>query len=160
MKSPAKPAKNAKSTASPAKSTAKRATSKSATSKSATAKSTTAKGRDGEDVACLHLERLGYDIVGRNVRTKGGELDVVARDGEILCFVEVRRRAQTGDALLSIDERKQARLVRAALAYLATLSAGGGRVPYCRFDVVTVAGTTVDVLRNAFTPSAPPEERA
>jgi putative endonuclease len=107
---------------------------------------TTAKGRNGEDLAVLHLAREGYVVVGRNVRTAGGELDVVAMDGDVLCFVEVRRRGRIDDALLSIDKKKQARLTRAAGAYLARLP----QVPRCRFDVVVVAGERVRLLRNAF----------
>lgn len=108
--------------------------------------STTARGRAGEDRAVLHLEREGYVVLARNVRTKGGELDVVAKDGEVLCFIEVRRRDKAEDALLSIDRKKQAQVARAAAAYLGTLSS----IPRCRFDVVVVAGERCDLVRNAF----------
>lgn len=94
----------------------------------------------------LHLERQGYVIVGRNVRTKGGELDVVARDGDVLCFIEVRRRDKAEDALFSIDAKKQARVTRAARAYLGTLTS----IPRCRFDVVVVARDRCDLVRGAF----------
>lgn len=108
---------------------------------------TTSKGRAGEDLAVLHLERVGYVIVGRNVRAGGGEIDVVARDGEVLCFVEVRRRKRTDDALASVNGKKQARVVKAAAAYLAGMA---GATPMCRFDVVVVAGDRVDLVRGAF----------
>ena len=111
---------------------------------------TTSKGRAGEDLAVLHLERVGYVIVGRNVRAGGGEIDVVARDGEVLCFVEVRRRKRTDDALSSVNERKQARVAKAAAAFLIRHVAAGAPLPMCRFDVVAIAGDRVDLVRNAF----------
>jgi putative endonuclease len=117
-------------------------------------RTTTETGRRSEDLAVLHLVREGYVVLGRNVRTKGGELDIVATDGELLCFVEVRRRAQTADALRSIDARKRARLVRAAAAYLRDELPPGRAAPRCRFDVVvvhrTAAAERVELVRGAF----------
>jgi putative endonuclease len=110
---------------------------------------TTAKGRDGEDLAALHLAREGYVVVGRNVRTRGGELDIVARDGDVLCFIEVRRRKKSADALVSVNGKKQHRVARAAQAYLAVHHPVSP--PVCRFDVVIVGDDDrVDVLKNAF----------
>jgi putative endonuclease len=110
---------------------------------------TTSKGRAGEDLAVLFLERTGYAIVGRNVRAGGYEIDVIARDGDVLCFVEVRRRKRTDDALASVDGKKQARVARAASAYLAK-SFGPAAMPRCRFDVVVIAANRVDLVRGAF----------
>lgn len=110
------------------------------------AKTTTAKGRRGEDLAVIHLEREGYVILGRNVRTSGGEIDIVAQDGKVLCFVEVRTRARASSALESVDTRKRARIVRAAVAYLHALSSS----PPCRFDVIAVSGGRVHLVQNAF----------
>jgi putative endonuclease len=109
-------------------------------------KTTTEKGRAGEDVAVLALERLGYSVVERNARTKGGEIDVVAWDGPVLCFIEVRRRKKIEDALLSINARKQQPIVRAATAWLTRLEP----LPVCRFDVVVLAHPEVHVVRGAF----------
>lgn len=93
-----------------------------------------AKGRLAEDRAVAWLKRRGYRVVERNVENAGGELDLVARDGETLCFVEIRARTSRafGGAVASVDHTKRGKLVRAARAYLA-------RHPYegpCRFDVL------------------------
>lgn len=87
--------------------------------------------------------------VARNVRTAGGELDLVMRDGAVLVFVEVRVRgnARHGGALASVDAHKRARLRRAALGYLQTL---GVPAPPCRFDVVCVQPQGIVWLRDAF----------
>ncbi len=78
-------------------------------------------GRAAEAWAAGYLERQGYTILARNWRAPGGELDIVARDGPWLVFVEVR--ARRGEALGSPEESvtpaKQARLARLAEAYLA-----------------------------------------
>lgn len=110
------------------------------------APSTTHRGRAGEDIAVLHLKREGYTVLERNVRCAGAEIDIVAREGDLLCFVEVRRRTRRGDALESVDARKQARIARAALAYLQRLSP----TPRCRFDVVAVSHGRAHLVRAAF----------
>src|SRR4051794_41762291 len=53
-------------------------------------------GRAGEDLALAHLERLGYELVARNHRTRWGEIDLVAHDGTALVFVEVKTRRASG----------------------------------------------------------------
>jgi putative endonuclease len=107
-------------------------------------------GGDAEALAARHLESLGYRLVARNVRSRRGELDLVARDGKVLCFVEVRLRRTPALAAESVDARKQRSLIRAAQQYLA---ANRLDVP-CRFDVVTVSRDGVPtLLRNAFTPA-------
>lgn len=110
------------------------------------APSTTEKGKVGEDLAAAFLQRQGYELVARNVRAAGAEIDIVAREGPLLCFVEVRRRKKILDALVSVDGRKQRRLIRAATAYLARLPA----MPRCRFDVVVVSPDGVQLVRGAF----------
>jgi putative endonuclease len=96
-----------------------------------------ASGGEAEDAAAAHLARHGLRIVARNYRTRFGEIDLVARDGATLVFVEVRMRrasAQFGGAAGSIDARKRRRIAAAAGQYLQRL----GREPPCRFDVVTL----------------------
>jgi putative endonuclease len=92
----------------------------------------------GEAEAARHLETKGYLIVGRQVRTGLGEIDLVALDRETLVFVEVKaleRIPDDGvDPAENVHRRKQRRLGLAARAYLAGLD----REPYCRFDVVTL----------------------
>jgi putative endonuclease len=91
-------------------------------------------GARAEALAAAFLEARGLRIVARNVRSRHGELDLVARDGATLVFVEVRMRRGTafGGAAASITPAKQARLVAAARGYLAALA----REPQCRFDAV------------------------
>lgn len=77
-------------------------------------------GRWGEVLACQYLQSLGYTIVGTNWRSAEGEIDVVARDGDTLVFVEVKARATRRFGLPeeAITRRKMLRLNRAGLAYL------------------------------------------
>jgi putative endonuclease len=96
-----------------------------------------ARGRAAEDAACRTLVGRGYEILARNVRLAGAELDVVARDGDTIVFIEVRSRSsrRLGAPLETIGPGKQARVARAAAAWLARH--GDGAVP-ARFDVVGV----------------------
>ena len=91
-------------------------------------------GRAAEDLAARFLDSQGLSVVARNFRTKRGEIDLVARDGATLVFVEVRfRRSEShGGAAESITAAKQARMVAAAQVYL--LRQRGD--PPCRFDAI------------------------
>ena len=108
-------------------------------------------GRAAEALAERHLRAHGLAIVERNVHSRHGELDIVARDGATVVFVEVRLRrpGAFGDAADSITAAKRARLIAAAREYLA----GMPRAPACRFDVVLLDGldpSRVVWLRDAF----------
>jgi putative endonuclease len=94
-------------------------------------------GQRGEDIAATYLVSLGYRVIARNVRTRYGELDVVATEGETLVFVEVRTRRTTslGTPEESVDERKLARISALADAYLQTLPVEPAA---CRIDVIAV----------------------
>jgi putative endonuclease len=107
-----------------------------------------ASGAAAEEQAARFLERHGLAIVARNYRTRFGEIDLVAREGATLVFVEVRMRSSPGfgGAAGSIGPRKQARIVAAARQFLARI----GPEPPCRFDVVTLDGDTPKWLRAAF----------
>ncbi len=99
-------------------------------------------GRFGEQVAAEHLSGRGLDVVDRNWRCREGELDIVARDGETLVFVEVKTRSSLafGAPAEAIDARKAARVRRLALRWIEARRAAGD--PTCwtsvRFDVVSV----------------------
>ena len=97
-----------------------------------------AAGARAEMLAAQFLMTQGLTIVTRNFRVRRGEIDLIARDGETLVFVEVRmRRSQAfGGAGASITRAKCARLAAAANFYLAKL----GREPPCRFDAVLLDG--------------------
>ena len=111
--------------------------------------STTDKGRGAENRAAAHLVSLGYEILDRNARTAGGELDIVAREGGDLVFVEVRSRADdsAGPAEDTIGPAKRRRVARAAAAYLYEKSP---LRETCRFDVVAITGDVIEVYRDAF----------
>jgi putative endonuclease len=100
-----------------------------------------AAGRAAEAAACSHLERRGYRIVTRNFRARGGELDIVAIEDDVLAVVEVRYRASSryGSGAESITWAKRQRIVRATLELLAREPALA-RYPV-RFDVVEVEGS-------------------
>ena len=110
-------------------------------------------GKHGEDLACAELERRGYAIVARRYRRRGGEIDIIARDGETTVFVEVKARdgRAFGEAAEAVTGWKRRRLVYTALDYLARHRLTDRP---CRFDVVSIhvdAGrTVVDLFQNAF----------
>ena len=98
---------------------------------------TVGRGRVAEDAGVAWLEEEhGYRIVERNHRNAAGEIDVVAEDGEVLCFVEVKARTDTlfGPALAAVGPRKRRRVARVAALYLALR----GIEPACRFDVLAM----------------------
>ena len=94
-------------------------------------------GARAEALAATYLARHGLRVITRNFRVRGGEIDLVCRDGATLVFVEVRlrRNAGFGGAAASITATKRRRLVLAARHYLA-------RTPEapCRFDCVLLSG--------------------
>lgn len=112
-------------------------------------------GRRGENAAARFLQRLGYKIVARSRRDRIGELDLVAVDGRTVVFVEVKTRSdlRAGHPADAVDDEKQRRLTRLALAFLKQHD-----LLECpaRFDVIAVTWPadsrrpTVDHFRNAF----------
>ena len=115
-----------------------------------TSASTPARGQAAEDRVIAALSARGMRLVGRNVHIGGGELDVIAWDGDTLCFIEVRSRKSAGrfgDAASSVGPRKQARLIRAAQAWLAEHHPDP---PPCRFDVVGITAGELRYLPAAF----------
>ena len=110
-------------------------------------------GDAAEAQACARLEAAGCRILGRNVRYREGEIDIVADDGGTLVFVEVRMRRSDrfGGADASVDVFKRRRLLRAAQHFLLRHYGGGARTPPCRFDVITADGDGIrDWIRDAF----------
>jgi len=107
-------------------------------------------GDAGEAAAARHLESRGLVVLMRNFRVRGGEIDLVCRDGATVVFVEVRRRASAdfGGAAYSITATKRRRLVLAAQHWLARH--GQYFDGACRFDCVLIDGNQLQWLRNAF----------
>jgi putative endonuclease len=103
-------------------------------------------GQQGEDAALDHLRLHGLALVERNFRCKGGELDLVMRDGAHLVFVEVRRRSSRafGGAAASITPAKQRRMKIAAQVFLLRYP----KLPPCRFDVIAIDGGEIGWLKN------------
>jgi putative endonuclease len=110
-------------------------------------------GMSGESLACAELQRRGYAILERRYRTRFGEIDIVARDGTTIVFVEVKARltADFGGAAAAVTGWKQRRIAQMAVDYLARRRLH--ECP-CRFDVVAIdfddAGPRVTVYPNAF----------
>ncbi|HUO99023.1 MAG TPA: YraN family protein [Rhizomicrobium sp.] len=106
------------------------------------------RGRSGELLAALLLVLKGYRILGRRVKTRAGEIDLIAKSPRgVVCFVEVKARPDEGLATEAIGLRQRARIVRAAGLYLA------GRPAPARFDVVTVVpGRWPRHLKDAWRP--------
>jgi len=114
-------------------------------------------GIAGEDLACAELQRRGYAILDRRYRTRFGEIDIVARDGLAVMFVEVKARltGEFGGAAAALTAWKQRRVAEMARDYLARRNLH--ECP-CRFDVVAIdfdgdfddARPRVTVYPNAF----------
>jgi putative endonuclease len=100
-------------------------------------------GKLGEDLATVELWHQGYAILARRYRTRYGEIDIVAQDGETIVFVEVkaRRTDRCGTAAESVTPWKQRRIAAMALDYLAW---SGRHDSPCRFDVVAIDGVATD----------------
>ncbi len=110
------------------------------------------RGARGEALACDFLASRGYRIVARNHRCAAGEIDIVAWDGPVLCFVEVRARTPSrwGTALETIDPRKMRRVVMAARDYVQRLPHPW---PSMRFDAVgieLVEPPRIELVQGAF----------
>ncbi len=112
-------------------------------------------GRRGEDLACEELRRRGYAILARRFRTRHGEIDIVARDGDVLVFVEVKARssARFGGARSAVTWPKQRKIMMMAQRYMKRV--GWSKRP-CRFDIVAIRQykdgrpPEVALIRNAF----------
>ncbi len=113
-------------------------------------------GKIGEQIAMTFLEQKGYEIMGVNVRTPLGEIDVVARQKETTVFIEVKTRATSslGPPYLNVTKSKQAHMIRNALFYLRRR---GGVDSYWRIDVVSVKLNdryeleSIELIENAVT---------
>jgi putative endonuclease len=112
-------------------------------------------GAWGEGLAVTLLEQSGLVIVERNWRYKRAEIDIIAREDEILVFVEVKTRAYSAFGLPEemVDKRKRQLLIDAGMAYMRSI----GHEWEIRFDIVSVLGepgkpTEINHFRDAFFP--------
>jgi putative endonuclease len=106
-----------------------------------TPEGTSKKGRAGEDRAVAALEEAGLSVIARNVRSRHGEIDIVARDGDTLVFVEVKAWSSYGIEELgySVDQRKQGRIIETAKYFLDSHREYSSMA--VRFDVVFIGST-------------------
>lgn len=103
-----------------------------------------------ERKAAEFLQKKGYEILEMNFRSKAGEIDIVAKDGQYVVFCEVKYRSgsSAGSPLDAVDLRKQKVIFRSAGLYLAVH--GLTNVP-CRFDVIGITNREILHIKNAFT---------
>ncbi len=111
-------------------------------------------GRKGEEAAYFYLRRHGYTVAARGWRSGKvrGDLDLVAWEGDTLCFVEVKARSShlVATAEAAVDEEKMGTLRRLAKQYLLSMPDAPGQV---RFDILSIyfeAQTTFELFRGAF----------
>ncbi len=113
-------------------------------------------GREGERLAGLHLQKSGYRVIERNFRFRGGEIDIIARQGEYLIFVEVKTRSTLayGVPAAAVDARKQRQIIQTAKFYMAKHQIKEVAI---RFDVVAIilprdgGEALIELIPHAFT---------
>lgn len=110
------------------------------------------KGDYGENVALGYLEAKGYKILFTNYKVGGGEIDIIAQDGEYTVFVEVKHRQGNtfGDGLDAINPTKVRRIIKTAKTYLYKQ---GQNQNLCRFDIMEIFGIEqleINHIENAF----------
>jgi len=110
-------------------------------------------GKKGERLAARHLQRQGYRIIERSYRCAIGEIDLIAKKGDYLVFVEVKTRSDEkfGKPFESVDERKQTKIRKIADLYYSNLR---DKNITCRFDVLSIEVKrnihSIDHIENAF----------
>lgn len=111
--------------------------------------SSRATGLAGEDAGVAMLRQAGFQVLDRNFRCRYGEVDAVARDGDTIVFVEIKRRRSGafGSPQEAVTERKQARIARVAAQYL---KLRGWLERPVRFDVIALGPEAREHLRDAF----------
>jgi putative endonuclease len=113
-------------------------------------------GKTAEDAAAGYLRSSGYKILERNYSTPLGEIDIVALDGDVVCFVEVRSRSGGGfgGALEALTKSKQRQVARAAKAYMKAkrLEGAGVRFDFAAVEIPEEGEARVELVKNAFWP--------
>lgn len=107
-------------------------------------------GASYEEQAARYLEKQGYRILERNFFSRYGEIDLIAKDGDTLVFIEVKYRSSiaAGDPAEAVTEKKQGRIRKTAQYYLCRHRISED-IP-CRFDVAAVLGSQIRLIKNAF----------
>lgn len=109
-----------------------------------------AAGARREELTAKYLELQGYQILEQNFFSRYGEIDLIARDGDTLVFVEVKYRSNTaaGDPAEAVTAQKQERIRKTARYYLCVHQISEN-LP-CRFDVAAILGSQIRLIKNAF----------
>lgn len=111
------------------------------------------KGDFGEETACKYIKKNGYKILGKNFRTKFGEIDLIGIDNDTICFIEVKARSSSdyGSPEQFVTKRKQERLWKTASIYINKNTLEFGNY---RFDVISVdlENEEIEIFKNAFQP--------
>ena len=107
-------------------------------------------GFEKEHEAVEFLENNGYEVLKTNFYCHAGEIDIIARDEEYLCFIEVKYRQDYSEGYPeeAVDFRKIRRISKSALFYMNM--AGYSEYTPCRFDVVSILGDDIKLIKNAF----------
>ena len=105
----------------------------------------------GENIACKYLKKQKYKIKEKNYRSRFGEIDIIAKDSDTLCFIEVKSRSRTDYGLPEefVDKRKQEKLIKTAQAFISQNNIQNQNM---RFDIVSVNlnNSECRILKNAF----------
>jgi putative endonuclease len=110
-------------------------------------------GKKGENLALKTIRNMGYQDILQNYRCRLGEIDLIARDGDTLVFLEIktRRTGSTADAKEAVNARKRRQISKVALNYMKTNNCENTRA---RFDVVAISlvgsSPKIEVIKNAF----------
>lgn len=107
-------------------------------------------GKVGEDEAANFLKKKGYKVLERNWRLpKFGEIDIIAKDKGIICFIEVKRRTSSlfGHPYEAVNKKKQFKLSSLALSYLKSKNLMQHRA---RFDIISISNDEISLFANAF----------
>lgn len=107
-------------------------------------------GNEKEQKAAAYLSSVGYEILAANFYTRFGELDLIAKEDEVLVFIEVKYRKdlQSGSPFEAVDSRKIKNICRAARYYM-YINHIPEDIP-CRFDVIGIVDDEITVIHNAF----------
>lgn len=107
-------------------------------------------GKEKEELACRFLEEKGYQILEKNYQCRSGEIDVIAKEGSYLCFIEVkyRKNKSMGYAQEAIHKNKQHKIIQVSRYYLYTHGCLASTP--CRFDAVVINYDQIELIKNAF----------
>ncbi len=111
-----------------------------------------ARGRAGEELVQDYLNSKGYSILERNYKNKIGEIDIIAKDGDILVFIEVKSRTSIsyGYAFEAVDLRKQRKIVNCSMLYVKYKKYGNLQLRYDIIEVYFQKDIKINHLINAF----------